>query len=47
MLRAASKEKNCAHCRSRLQKLATTRTPMPSVNQQAWQRALNRRGGIR
>jgi hypothetical protein len=47
MLRAASGLKNCAHCRSRLQKLATIRASSPAVNQQALQRASNRRGGSR
>jgi hypothetical protein len=47
MLRAASSEKNCAHCRSSDQKLATTSTSRPSVNQQALQRASNSGGGSR
>jgi ADP-heptose:LPS heptosyltransferase len=47
MLRAASSDKNCAHCKSSDQKLATTSTNRPAANQQALQRASNRRGGSR
>ena len=47
MLRSASSDRNWAHCRSRDQKLATTSTTMPSVNQQALQRASNSGGGRR
>jgi hypothetical protein len=47
MLAAASAEKNCAHCRSSDQKLATTSASRPTVNQQALQRASNSGGGSR
>ena len=47
MLRAASSDRNCAHCRSRLQKLATTSASTAAVNQQALQRASNNGGGRR
>ena len=45
MLAAASCEKNCAHCRSSDQKLATTRSNNPALNQQALQRASHKGGG--
>ena len=45
MLRAASSERNCAHCRSSVQKLAPMSTATAAVNQQALQRALNSGGG--
>ena len=45
MLRKASIEKNCAHCRSSDQKLATTKTMTTAVNQQALQRASKIGGG--
>jgi len=47
MLRSASRLKNCAHCRSSVQKLATTSASTPTVNQQALQRASNSGGGSR
>ena len=45
MLRAASIDTKAAQSSSRDTKLATTNTSKPAVNQQARQRALNRRGG--
>ncbi|MCY1370722.1 hypothetical protein D9M69_578270 [compost metagenome] len=47
MLCAASSDRNCAHCRSSDQKLATTSSTRAALNQQALQRALNSGGGSR
>ena len=47
MLRAASSDRNCAHCRSSDQKLATTSSSTAALNQQARQRASNSGGGSR
>ena len=45
MLRAASKEKNCAHCKSKVRKLATTNAKRQSPTHQTLRRASKKGGG--
>jgi hypothetical protein len=47
MLRAASIDRNCAHCKSSDQKLASTSSTSAALNQQALQRASKIGGGSR
>ena len=47
ILSSAPGERNLAHCRSSDQKLSTVSAAMPSITQQALQRALNSDAGKR